>query len=64
MARFVSVEGMELLAEYVGVETGKGANALDRRPVLREALAHAGKAKGIAVVVSEGSMRIIGPACL
>jgi DNA invertase Pin-like site-specific DNA recombinase len=53
IARFVATEGMELLAEYVEVETGKGADALDRRPVLRDALAHARKAKGIAVVVAK-----------
>lgn len=31
--------GRELLAEFVEVETGKGADALDRRPQLRAALA-------------------------
>jgi DNA invertase Pin-like site-specific DNA recombinase len=30
----------ELVAEFVEVETGKGANALDRRPMLRAALEH------------------------
>ncbi len=30
--------GGELLAEYTEVETGKGANALHRRPQLRLAL--------------------------
>src|ERR1700710_2659633 len=41
---------LELLAEHVEVETGKGSDALDRRPVLREALAQARKAKASIVV--------------
>ena len=45
IARFAEAEGLELLAEHVEVETGKGADALDRRPVLREALTRARKAK-------------------
>jgi DNA invertase Pin-like site-specific DNA recombinase len=36
---------MRLAAEHVEVETGKGADALDRRPVLRRALAQARKTK-------------------
>jgi hypothetical protein len=39
--RFAVAESIALLAEYVEVETGKGAEPLDRRPVLREALAQA-----------------------
>ena len=38
IARFAEAEGIELLGEFVEVETGKGADALDRRPVLAEAL--------------------------
>ena len=34
--RFAETEGLELIGEHVEVETGKGADALDRRPVLRE----------------------------
>ena len=34
IARFAEAEGLELLAEHIEVETGKGADALDRRPVL------------------------------
>lgn len=45
IARFVEAEGIELLGEFVEVETGKGADALDRRPVLAEALETARKAK-------------------
>jgi hypothetical protein len=43
--RFVAAEGLALLAEHTEVETGKGADAIDRRPVLREALAEAKRAK-------------------
>jgi DNA invertase Pin-like site-specific DNA recombinase len=50
VARFVEAEGMTLLSEHVEVETGKGADAIDRRPVLREALAQARKAKAAVVV--------------
>jgi DNA invertase Pin-like site-specific DNA recombinase len=50
IARFVAAEGIEVLGEFVEVETGKGADALDRRPVLREALAQARKAKASIVV--------------
>jgi DNA invertase Pin-like site-specific DNA recombinase len=52
IARFATAEGLELLAEHVEVETGKGADALDRRPTLRAALAAAKKA-GCAVVVAK-----------
>ena len=38
-------EGITLIAEYVEIETGKGADALDRRPELSAALAQARKAK-------------------
>ncbi len=48
--RFVETEGLQLGAEYTEVETGKGADALDRRPVLREALAQAKRAKADVVV--------------
>ena len=50
IARFVDAEGLELIGEHVEVETGKGADALDRRPVLRDALALARKAKAAVVV--------------
>lgn len=50
VARFVAAEGMELLAEFVEVETGKGCDALDRRPQLAAALAVARKAKAAVVV--------------
>jgi DNA invertase Pin-like site-specific DNA recombinase len=41
LARFGSAEGLEIAREYVEVETGKGADALDRRPQLAAALAEA-----------------------
>ena len=39
VARFAEAEGYELIAEFTEVETGKGADALDRRPQLAAALA-------------------------
>jgi DNA invertase Pin-like site-specific DNA recombinase len=52
VARFAAAEGMEVLEEFVEVETGKGADALSRRPKLAEALAKARKAK-VPVVVAK-----------
>src|ERR1700736_4686026 len=43
--RFAEAEGIEIIAEHVEVETGKGADALDRRPELAAALVRARKAK-------------------
>ncbi len=50
IARFAATEGCEILAEVVEVETGKGSDALDRRPKLAEALGKARKAKAAVVV--------------
>jgi DNA invertase Pin-like site-specific DNA recombinase len=50
IARFAEAEGLELLGEHIEVETGKGADALDRRPVLAASLAQARKAKASVVV--------------
>ncbi len=50
IARFMTTEGMEVIGEYVEVETGKGCDALDRRPQLAAALAAARKAKAAVVV--------------
>jgi DNA invertase Pin-like site-specific DNA recombinase len=41
LMRFASGEGFEIAAEFVEVETGKGSDALDRRPQLAAALAKA-----------------------
>ena len=38
LARFAKVEGFKLLETFSEVETGKGSDALDRRPQLAEAL--------------------------
>src|ERR1700694_3356584 len=38
LGRFAHAEGFEVVAEFVEVETGKGADALDRRPKLKAAL--------------------------
>jgi DNA invertase Pin-like site-specific DNA recombinase len=43
LARFGAAEGYEVVREFVEVETGKGADALDRRPQLKAALAAARK---------------------
>jgi DNA invertase Pin-like site-specific DNA recombinase len=45
VARFAEAEDIALLAEFTEVETGKGADALDRRPQLAAALATARQAK-------------------
>jgi len=50
IARFAQAEGLTIVAEHVEIETGKGSDALDRRPKLREALAEARKAKASIVV--------------
>jgi DNA invertase Pin-like site-specific DNA recombinase len=47
---FCAAQGMELLGERVEVETGKGADALDRRPILAQALADARRARAALVV--------------
>ena len=52
IARFAQTEGIDVIAEYVEVETGKGSDAIDRRPQLAAALRQARKAK-IAVVVAK-----------
>jgi DNA invertase Pin-like site-specific DNA recombinase len=45
LARFAASEGFEIVREFVEVETGKGADALDRRPQLAAALAEARRRK-------------------
>jgi DNA invertase Pin-like site-specific DNA recombinase len=41
VARFALGEGFEVVAEFTEIETGKGADALERRPQLAAALAEA-----------------------
>ena len=45
LSRFAESEGFEIVAEFVEVETGKGSDALDRRPQLSAALAKARTAR-------------------
>ena len=52
VTQFLAAHGLERIAEFVEVETGKGADALDRRPVLAAALAAARKAK-VPIVVAK-----------
>jgi DNA invertase Pin-like site-specific DNA recombinase len=42
---FAAAEDLEIVAEYLEVETGKGSDALDRRPELAAALADARRLK-------------------
>ncbi|WP_342586932.1 recombinase family protein [Mesorhizobium wenxiniae] len=50
VARFAEAEGMIILQEFTEIETGKGADALDRRPQLTAALALARQTKCPVVV--------------
>ena len=50
--RFAATESLKIAAEYVEAETGKGSDALDRRPQLAAALA-AAKAAKCSVVVAK-----------
>src|SRR3979411_1811292 len=52
IARSSETEGIQIIREFVEAETGKGADALDRRPQLAAALAAARSAK-CAVLVSK-----------
>jgi DNA invertase Pin-like site-specific DNA recombinase len=45
LKQFAKAEGLELVREFVEVETGKGSDALDRRPQLKAALAAAKRLK-------------------
>ena len=49
-ARFAEAEGFTLLRQFTEIETGKGTDALDRRPQLAAALAAARSAKCPVVV--------------
>ena len=56
VARFAEVEGIGLVAEFTEIETGKGADALDRRPQLAAALALARRQKCPVVVASRATL--------
>ena len=43
VANFAQAEGFKIIGEYTEIETGKGADALDRRPKLAAALKQARK---------------------
>lgn len=48
--RFAEAQGFEIVETFEEIETGKGADALDRRPVLAQALGRARKLKAPVVV--------------
>ena len=52
VSRFAAAEGFDITTEFVEVETGKGADALDRRPQLAAALA-TGRARECPVIVAK-----------
>jgi DNA invertase Pin-like site-specific DNA recombinase len=52
IGRFAEAEGFKMIGEYVEAETGKGADALDRRPQLAAAL-KAAKAAKCSVLVAK-----------
>src|ERR671916_2292000 len=52
IAQFAAANGYAVVAEYVEVETAKGADALERRPQLAAALAHARRSR-CAVIVAK-----------
>lgn len=50
LSRFASAENLDVIAEYVEVETGKGSDALELRPQLKQAIEHARQAKAFIAV--------------
>jgi hypothetical protein len=50
IAAFAAAEGLHIVGEFIESETGKGADALDRRPQLAAALAAARSVKCCVVV--------------
>jgi DNA invertase Pin-like site-specific DNA recombinase len=54
---FAAAEGFELVRTFTEVETGKGADALDRRPQLAAALEAARKAKCPVIVAKLDRLR-------
>ncbi len=50
IASFAAAEGIEISGEFIEIETGKGADALERRPQLAAALAQARATHGAVVV--------------
>lgn len=52
ITRFAEVEGLQIVAEHVEVETGKGDDAIERRPELRAALS-AARTHRCAIIVAK-----------
>lgn len=52
VTEFCEAENIEIVGHYQEVETGKGSDALDKRPQLAKALAHA-KKEGASLVVAK-----------
>jgi DNA invertase Pin-like site-specific DNA recombinase len=50
--QFAAAEGLELIEEFIEIETGKGADALDRRPQLAASLS-AARRLGCPVIVAK-----------
>lgn len=50
VAGYLNGGAWELLGEFVEIETGKGSNAIDKRPQLRAALAAAKKTKATLII--------------
>jgi DNA invertase Pin-like site-specific DNA recombinase len=50
VSRHLNGGGWQLLAEFVEVETGKGSNAMDKRPELRAAMEMARKEKATLII--------------
>jgi DNA invertase Pin-like site-specific DNA recombinase len=50
--KFAETEGFELAAKFIEVETGKGSDAMPRRPQLAAALGEARKRKSPVIVAS------------
>lgn len=48
--RYMSEHGSELLAEFEDIETGKGSNALEKRPGLRDAVSLAKKKRATLLI--------------
>ena len=46
VVRFAAAEGFKVAAEFIEIESGKGSDALDRRPQLAAALAEAAASAG------------------
>ena len=53
VTRFAAAEGYEVVGEFVEIETGKGADVIERRPQLGAALAEARRHGKCAVAVSK-----------